>query len=136
MVKLQKRGLTMLFSCILLPVYSADRCGGSHQDRRPHCPLHPAISVHDARRAHFRPAPRNDLRGRLQRIKEVRVTGGCTCLEVYGPKTLEGFQQYAYERGMFSRPVLSYMYSMVPYVIEENELGQIFTVMEDWFRRG
>ena len=37
---------------------------------------------------------------------------------------------------MFSRPVLSYMYSMVPYVIEENELGQIFTVMEDWFRRG
>ena len=50
--------------------------------------------------------------------------------------TLEGFQQYAYERGVFSRPFLSYMYSMVPYVIEEDELVQIFTVMKDWFRRG
>ena len=71
-----------------------------------------------------------------ERIKEVRVMGGCTCVEVYDPKTLEGFQQYAYERGVFSRPFLSYMYSMVPYVIEEDELVQIFTVMKDWFRRG
>ena len=71
-----------------------------------------------------------------ERIKEVRVMGGCTCVEVYDPKTLEGFQQYAYERGVFSRPFLSYMYSMVPYVIEEEELVQIFTVMKDWFRRG
>ena len=71
-----------------------------------------------------------------ERIKEVRVIGGCTCVEVYDPKTLEGFQQYAYERGVFSRPFLSYMYSMVPYVIEEDELVQIFTVMKDWFRRG
>ena len=55
---------------------------------------------------------------------------------MYDPKTLEGFQQYAYERGVFSRPFLSYMYSMVPYVIEEDELVQIFTVMKDWFRRG
>ena len=69
-----------------------------------------------------------------ERIKEVRVMGGCTCVEVYDPKTLEGFQQYAYERGVFSRPFLSYMYSMVPYVIEEDELVQIFTVMKDWFR--
>ena len=71
-----------------------------------------------------------------ERIKEVRVMGGCTCVEVYDSKTLEGFQQYAYERGVFSRPFLSYMYSMVPYVIEEDELVQIFTVMKDWFRRG
>ena len=26
-----------------------------------------------------------------ERIKEVRVMGGCTCVEVYDPKTLEGF---------------------------------------------
>lgn len=35
------------------------------------------------------------------RIKEVRIMGGCTCVEVYDPKTLEGFQQFAYERGVF-----------------------------------
>ena len=49
---------------------------------------------------------------------------------------LEGFQQFAYERGVFCRPFLKYMYSMVPYIIEEEELVQIFDVMKAWFRRG
>lgn len=69
------------------------------------------------------------------RIKEVRVMGGCTCVEVYNEADLEGFQQFAYERGVFSRPFLKYMYSMVPYVIQENELVRIFDVMKEWFRR-
>ena len=67
------------------------------------------------------------------RIKEVRVMGGCTCVEVHDPKTLEGFQQFAYERGVFCRPFLNYMYSMVPYVISDEDLIQIFNVMKDWF---
>ena len=70
------------------------------------------------------------------RIREVRVMGGCTCVEVYDEATLEGFQQFAYERGVFSRPFLKYMYSMVPYVIQEEELVHIFDVMKEWFRRG
>ena len=69
------------------------------------------------------------------RIREVRVMGGCTCIEVYDPADLEGFQQFAYERGVFSRPFLSYMYSMVPYIIKDAELVQIFDVMRAWFRR-
>ena len=69
------------------------------------------------------------------RIKEVRVMGGCTCVEVYNEVDLEGFQQFAYERGVFSRPFLKYMYSMVPYVIREDELVRIFDVMKEWFRR-
>ena len=69
------------------------------------------------------------------RIKEVRVMGGCTCVEVYDEADLEGFQQFAYERGVFSRPFLKYMYSMVPYVIQEDELVRIFDVMKEWFRR-
>ena len=68
------------------------------------------------------------------RIKEVRIMGGCTCVEVHNPKTLEGFQQFAYERGVFSRPFLNYMYSMVPYVIRDEELIRIFDVMKEWFR--
>lgn len=67
------------------------------------------------------------------RIKEVRIMGGCTCVEVHDPKTLEGFQQFAYKRGVFCRPFLNYMYSMVPYVISDEELIQIFDVMKDWF---
>lgn len=69
------------------------------------------------------------------RIKEIRVMGGCTCVEVYNEADLEGFQQFAYERGVFSRPFLKYMYSMVPYVIQEDELVRIFDVMKEWFRR-
>lgn len=69
------------------------------------------------------------------RIKEVRVMGGCTCVEVYNEADLEGFQQFAYERGVFSRPFLKYMYSMVPYVIQEDELVRIFDVMKEWFHR-
>lgn len=59
--------------------------------------------------------------------------GGCTYIEVYDPKILDGFQQFAYEKGVFSRSFLSYMYSMVPYVIEEKDLVRIFDVMKDWF---
>lgn len=67
------------------------------------------------------------------RIKEIRIMGGCTCIEVHDPKTLEGFQQFAYERGVFSRPFLKYMYAMVPYIIEENDLVKIFNTMKSWF---
>lgn len=68
------------------------------------------------------------------RIKEVRIMGGCTCIEVYDSKTLEGFQQFAYERGVFSRPFLKYMYAMVPYIIEEEDLVKIFDTMKEWFQ--
>ena len=29
--------------------------------------------------------------------------GGCVCIEVYDPAVLKGYQQFAYERGVFSR---------------------------------
>ena len=70
-----------------------------------------------------------------ERIKEIRIMGGCACIEVKDPAVLTGYQQFAYERGVFSRPFLSYMYSMVPYVIEEPELVKIFDTMKAWFRR-
>ena len=44
-----------------------------------------------------------------------------------------GYQQFAYERGVFSRPFLHYMYAMVPYVITEEELRKVLTVMKEWF---
>ena len=69
------------------------------------------------------------------KVREVRIMGGCTCVEVYDPADLEGFQQFAYERGVFSRPFLKYMYSMVPYIIKEKELKKIFDTMKEWFYR-
>ncbi len=69
------------------------------------------------------------------RIKEVRIMGGCVCIEVHDAKTLEGFKRFAYDRGVFSRPFLNYMYSMVPCIIEENELLQVLNVMKEWFEK-
>lgn len=67
------------------------------------------------------------------RIKEVRIMGGCVCIEVKDPADLVGFQEFAYQRGVFSRPFLKYMYAMVPYVIEEEQLIQVLDTMKAWF---
>lgn len=69
------------------------------------------------------------------RIREVRIMGGCVCVEVYDPAVLKGYQEYAYQRGVFSRPFLNYLYAMVPYVIKEEELVQVLQCMKDWFAR-
>ncbi len=68
------------------------------------------------------------------RIKEIRVMGGCVCVEVYDAASIRGYQQFAYERGVFSRPFLNYLYAMVPYVIQEHELVQVLETMKEWFR--
>ena len=67
------------------------------------------------------------------RIKEVRIMGGCVCIEVNDPSALKGYQQFAYGRGVFSRPFLSYLYAMAPYIIKEDELVQILDTMKEWF---
>lgn len=67
------------------------------------------------------------------RIKEIRIMGGCVCIEVFDPESIKGYQQFAYEEGVFSRPFLNYLYAMVPYVIKEDELIKVITTMKKWF---
>jgi adenosylmethionine-8-amino-7-oxononanoate aminotransferase len=69
------------------------------------------------------------------RIKEVRIMGGCVCIEVYDSAVLNGYQEFAYQNGVFSRPFLKYLYAMVPYIITEAELVQVLGTMKAWFRR-
>lgn len=70
-----------------------------------------------------------------ERIREVRIMGGCVCIEVKDPADLAGYQEFAYQRGVFSRPFLRYLYAMVPYVIKEEELVQVLCTMKEWFLR-
>lgn len=67
------------------------------------------------------------------RIREIRIMGGCVCVEVKDRSVLEGYQQFACERGVFSRPFLNYLYAMVPYVITEEELVKVLSTMKEWF---
>lgn len=69
------------------------------------------------------------------RIREVRIMGGCVCVEVKDAATLAGYQRFACERGVFARPFLKYLYAMVPYVISEEELVQVLQTMKEWFAR-
>lgn len=69
------------------------------------------------------------------RIREIRIMGGCVCIEVYDSETLRGYQQFACERGVFSRPFLNYLYAMVPYVISEDQLVCVLDCMKAWFSR-
>lgn len=68
-------------------------------------------------------------------IREIRIMGGCVCIEVYDSETLRGYQQFACERGVFSRPFLNYLYAMVPYVISEEQLVMVIDCMKTWFFR-
>lgn len=67
------------------------------------------------------------------KVKEVRIMGGCVCVEVTDPACLQGYQQFAYQRGVFSRPFLRYLYAMVPYIITEEQLVQVLDTMKAWF---
>ena len=68
-------------------------------------------------------------------IREIRIMGGCVCIEVFDPAVLRGYQQFAYERGVFSRPFLQYLYAMVPYIIEEEELVTVLRTRKAWCLR-
>lgn len=71
----------------------------------------------------------------IRAFGEIRIMGGCVCIEVFDPAVLRGYQQFAYERGVFSRPFLQYLYAMVPYIIEEEELVTVLRTMKAWFLR-
>ncbi len=66
-------------------------------------------------------------------VKEIRIMGACICIEVHDPSHIRGYQEFAYERGVFSRPFLNYLYAMVPYVIGEEELVKVLRTMKEWF---
>ncbi|WP_167957475.1 aminotransferase class III-fold pyridoxal phosphate-dependent enzyme [Anaerosporobacter faecicola] len=66
-------------------------------------------------------------------IQEIRIMGGCTCIEVTESKYIVGYQEYAYQRGVFARPFIKYIYAMVPYIITEEELVKVLSTMKEWF---
>ncbi len=68
-------------------------------------------------------------------VKEVRICGASLCAEVRDPSLLKGLQSFAAGKGVFLRPFGKNLYTMPPYVISQDDLGQILDVMEQWFNR-
>lgn len=67
------------------------------------------------------------------KVREVRIMGGCICVEVNDRADLVGYQEFAAKRGVFARPFLNCLYAMPPYVIGEEELVKVLSVMKEWF---
>lgn len=70
-----------------------------------------------------------------ERIRDIRVMGGCICIEVKDAGTLEGYSAFARQREVFSRPFLNCLYAMYPYILDEAQLKSITDTMKAWFLR-
>ena len=68
-------------------------------------------------------------------VKEIRIMGGCICLDMKDASFVQGYQDFAYEHGVFSRPFLNYIYAMVPYILSEAELRTILNTMKLWVKK-
>lgn len=86
---------------------------------------------------HLEAVARRELEGFSDpRVREVRIMGGCICIETVSPEVLSGYREFARRRGVFARPFLNCLYSMFPYILEDDELKLITDTMKAWFRRG
>lgn len=68
-------------------------------------------------------------------ITGVRVLGACAVVEVENPTRFAGMQNFAAERGIWLRPFGRWIYTMPPYIISEDELARVISVVRDWFLR-
>ncbi|MFC1753858.1 adenosylmethionine--8-amino-7-oxononanoate transaminase [Thermoproteota archaeon] len=68
-------------------------------------------------------------------IRDIRVLGATGVIEVDKPSVLTGITQYAADNGVWIRPFNTYLYTMPPYIINEDELMTITSVMKNWFIR-
>ncbi|MEO1432415.1 MAG: adenosylmethionine--8-amino-7-oxononanoate transaminase [Cyanobacteria bacterium J06632_19] len=63
---------------------------------------------------------------------DARVLGAIGVLEFESPSNLIGFKKFARDRGVWLRPYGKWLYTMPPYVINEDDLRQITGVMKEW----
>ena len=66
------------------------------------------------------------------KIKAVRVLGATAVFEVHDKSVLADAQAFAIERGVWLRPFETYLYTMPPYVIDDESLTRITDVMVEW----
>ncbi|MCG8672948.1 MAG: adenosylmethionine--8-amino-7-oxononanoate transaminase [Pseudomonadales bacterium] len=66
------------------------------------------------------------------KLKDIRVLGATGVFEVYDKSVLAQAQAFAIERGVWLRPFESYLYTMPPYVIDDESLVKITDVMREW----
>jgi adenosylmethionine-8-amino-7-oxononanoate aminotransferase len=69
-----------------------------------------------------------------KKVKETRVLGACGVIETVGENAHKGIQEFAAARGVWLRPFLNVVYTMPPYIISEEELRKVCSVMKAFFK--
>jgi hypothetical protein len=82
----------------------------------------------------FTTIARRELEGyHNDRVADTRVMGGCIAFEARKGEDIDGFQDFAYKRGVFARTFLGIQYAMPPYIITEQELVHVINTMKEWW---
>lgn len=68
-------------------------------------------------------------------IDSIRTLGCMIVIETKNAECLEGFKSYAIENNIWLRPIGKYLYTTPPYIISEDSLSKIVTVLKGWFLR-
>lgn len=68
-------------------------------------------------------------------LRETRVLGACGVLEFHDPEDHKGIQEFSKNHGVWLRPFLNVAYTMPAYVMNEEDLRTICTVMRKWCER-
>ena len=63
---------------------------------------------------------------------DARVLGAIGVLEFESPSNLVGFKEFACSKGVWLRPYSKWLYTMPPYVINEEDLRRVTGVMKEW----
>ncbi|MGK5092231.1 adenosylmethionine--8-amino-7-oxononanoate transaminase [Deltaproteobacteria bacterium TL4] len=67
-----------------------------------------------------------------EKVKAIRVLGATGVIEFFHKKDLKGAQDFAAKQGVWLRPFNTYLYTMPPYIISEEELLKVIEVMKLW----
>lgn len=66
-------------------------------------------------------------------IKDIRCFGAMVALEVNDMSILGTIQNFGYEKGVWIRPFGKYVYLMPSYILTENEVRKLCSVLKDFF---
>lgn len=68
------------------------------------------------------------------KIKNIRIKGAMACIEVFNESQLKGIEEFAQENGVFLRPFNRFLYTTPAYIISEQELLKICSVIKKFFQ--
>tara|TARA_A100001015_G_scaffold213074_1_gene238978 strand:- start:2728 stop:3975 length:1248 start_codon:yes stop_codon:yes gene_type:complete len=66
-----------------------------------------------------------------EKVSDIRILGATAVIELHDKNDIKPIQSYAISKGVWLRPFDRYLYTMPPYVINEDELIKITSVMKE-----